>query len=160
LRYYPGYDVEGVRNRVVVSSDAGAPLAWDHSDHVLWSISGGTLVAHIRIGFTFHERKHLRLPKRVQLRTSSHSYRSAVRDQPGARFQDYWRFGTEFAVPSGLAVDLTRGVTFYTQANPPFGKQYQSIWTGHTAPPLAGFSEEPDPKWQRSYRYGWVVMAY
>jgi hypothetical protein len=104
---------------------------------------------------------HLRLPTSVSVRTFGHDFLSAALDQPGARFQHYRNYGTDYAMPSAIAVDRPTGATFYTQAAPPAKNQDTLLYQErYSDPPLAGFRPEPDPKLQNPEPDVWIAMVY
>ena len=104
---------------------------------------------------------HLRLPTSVSVRTFGHDFISSALNQPGARFQHYRNYGTDYAMPSAIAVDRPTGVTFYTQA-PPRAKDQDTLSyrERYSNPPLAGFRPEPDPKLPSPDPDVWIAMVY
>ena len=103
----------------------------------------------------------LRLPTSVSVRTFGHNFLSFGLDQPGARFQHYRNYGTDYAIASAIAVDRPTGATFYTQAPPPAKNQDTlSYRERYSDPPLAGFRPEPDPKLESPELDVWIAMVY
>jgi hypothetical protein len=103
----------------------------------------------------------LRLPTSVSVRTFGHDFLSAALDQPGARFQHYRNYGTDYAMPSAIAVDRPTGVTFYTQAATPAKNQDALYYREkYSDPPLAGFRPEPDPKLEAPESDVWIAMVF
>jgi hypothetical protein len=103
----------------------------------------------------------LRLPAFVASRTFGHRYTLPTVNQIGARYRHYSNYGTNYAMPSGIAVDNASGVTFYTQAAPPSESESWAPFVADTLPPLSGFRVMPDPKWQRTDTPRvWIVMVY
>jgi hypothetical protein len=104
---------------------------------------------------------HLRLPTSVSVRTFGHNFLSSALDQPGARFQHYRNYGTEYATPSAIAVDRLTGATFYTQAPPPATNQDTLFYREkYSDPPLAAFRPEPDPKLEAAESDVWIAMVF
>ena len=103
---------------------------------------------------------HFRLPVLAHIRTFGHSYRATRSDQPGGRFRYYQKLGTDYAVPSGLAVDVPTGVTFYTQAPPPGADEITEPVRDFHEAPSSTYRQEADPKLPRSKSSVWIVMVY
>ena len=102
----------------------------------------------------------LRLPTQVDLHTFGHRYLSPTRNQPGGRYRSYYQYGTDYAVPSSIAVHPS-GVTLYTQTQPPASDQYSMPTQSDAASPLSGFFQTPDPKLTVfSPALVWIVMVY
>ena len=107
---------------------------------------------------------YLRQPTDLTLSTFGHSYLSNTKNQPGARYRNYSGIGTDYAIPSSLAIDPNTGWTFYTQ--PPAPAVIESIsWLSLTAPqttpPLTGFLPEPDPKLPvPKFPQVWINVVY
>ncbi len=120
----------------------------------------------------------LRGPSAVHLRTFGHRFASTEIDQPGGRYRSYLKYGTQYSVPSGVAVDGATGVTFYTQAPPPDPNSNTEVVSsngllsgaiishvGSTSPPptpqFTGPRAESDVKHPRPPTpQVWIVMVY